>query len=160
MATWFLYGKTKHSNLKGLTHMIIELRAIKPKDVRVSHYDTEKQPGVFMKRALELSDEGYDVYFTINPLKLSMLPGEEGLVEEAAKDEDVESIIWLPYDIDPTRGVEGRVASTDAEKAEALKVAEAIMSFWEAWDIEPALWDSGNGYYILVPCDVDPARRR
>ncbi len=122
---------------------IVELRALRNGEVYSILYEHHELDELLQK-ARELNAQGYACYHTINPLKLEL--------RKTAGDEDVARLAWLPYDIDPVR--ETGTASTDAEKAEAWKVARSLVKFWEAREITPAVVDSGNGYYVLVPIDL------
>ena len=135
---------------------ITELRAVKTgSPVMVAHYDLPAQSDLFMAHAMKLNGEGYASYYTINPLRPELVNGL-GLPPAAgcaARKDVIARIQWLPYDIDPDRPV--GVCATDAEKSKARQIADALMMFWQARDVEPRFVDSGNGFYVLVPVDLD-----
>jgi hypothetical protein len=115
----------------------VEFRCIKPGGKSVSTYDLEE--------ALEYNRQGRNIFHTLNPI----LPEFKGY---AASDEDITRLRWIPYDLDPKRAT--NTSSTDAEKAEALAVAKNIVAFWREREYRPIVIDSGNGYWVLVPCDL------
>jgi hypothetical protein len=122
----------------------VELRALKggsaPHAVIYDHHELD----ALLQEAQRLNADGFACYHTINPLN----PG----LTNNASDRDVVRLHWLPYDIDPTRPK--GAAATDAEKAAALNVADKVVEFWQARGVQPALVDSGNGFYVLVPIDL------
>jgi hypothetical protein len=138
---------------------ITELRAVKTgSPVMVAHYDLPAQSDLFMAHAMKLNGEGYATYYTINPLRREVVNGlgQEPKTGAAARTEVIARIQWLPYDIDPDRPV--GVCATDGEKSKARQIADALMMFWQARrDVEPRFVDSGNGFYVLVPVDLDVA---
>jgi hypothetical protein len=69
-----------------------------------------------------------NVYFTLNPVRPDPAWPTGGPIrrtKDAAKNEDILAYLWLLVDLDPERDPRDRSA-TDAEKAEALAVAEAV----------------------------------
>jgi hypothetical protein len=108
--------------------------------------------------ALNLTQHARAVYFTLNPLKPDVLArranrvawAEEG---ELTADKDITRRRWFLVDVDPDR--DANVSSTDAEKALALDVADAVMLHFQplGWP-EPAITDSGNGYHLLYRVDL------
>ena len=105
--------------------------------------------------ALEQNARGYNVYHTVNPI----IPTFSG---KNAGDDDIARLRWIPYDIDPLRhdaegqALKGKQSASNAEKAAAKKVADAILAFYRGRNLDPALVDSGNGYLVLVPADLTP----
>jgi hypothetical protein len=58
------------------TSTITELRAVKTgAPVLVAHYDLPGQDDLFVAHALELNDNGYATYYTINPLRREVANG-------------------------------------------------------------------------------------
>jgi hypothetical protein len=97
------------------------------------------------------------VYWTIQDIDNSLLKegGENKLfsgVVETTKDSHVKKYVWLPIDCDPTR--DGKVSSTDEEKAEAESVAYDIRRFLNELGIPSVFADSGNGYHILLRLEI------
>jgi hypothetical protein len=66
------------------------------------------------------------------------------------RDRDVLAYCIMAVDIDPERQPRGRSA-TDAEKAEALAVAERVRAWLLELGAESMVADSGNGYHLLIP---------
>lgn len=76
----------------------------------------------------------------------------------ATGDADVARYRWLLIDCDPLRNP-AKISSTDAEKADALNVAETVREYFSTiniWDgYASILADSGNGYHVLLRIDLD-----
>lgn len=137
-------------------------------EVRSLHYVTQTprtalgKPADVEAKAAEYNSEFFNAYHTINPIHPDFRGRQlrNGRTSMSAGDDDIARIRWVPYDIDPVRRgpdglvLKGKHSATDAEKAEAWKVAEAVAAFWRARGYDPALEDSGNGYYVLVPADM------
>lgn len=69
---------------------------------------------------------------------------------QTTKDRDIRAYTLMVVDVDPERHPRDRSAS-DAEKAEAFAVADAIRTWFLDIGVHPLLADSGNGYHLLVP---------
>ena len=66
-----------------------------------------------------------------------------------ADDNDVLVCCWILIDVDA--GQPAGMNSSDAEKADALKMATAIIQYLQNCGFPtPALTNSGNGYHIYV----------
>lgn len=93
------------------------------------------------------------VYFSLQAVERPS-EGKGGLplrrASQTTKDRDVRAYTIMVVDVDPERQPRDRSAS-DAEKAEALAVAEAIRAWFHGIGVKPLLADSGNGYHLLVP---------
>jgi hypothetical protein len=110
------------------------------------------------EEALRLTETARGVYFVLNPLvpdirarcQYRTQPAESGSL---AADQHVIRRRWLPVDVDPVR-LAG-ISATDAEKAEARKLIQALCQHLRAleWP-EPVAADSGNGYHALYPIDL------
>lgn len=96
-------------------------------------------------RALALSRSCTGVYVTLNRLRADLVG--------YASDGDVIRRVRLLIDIDPTRPADTN--ATDAEKAAARAVAEAIRAELRrrGWP-EPIFADSGNGYHLVYAIDL------
>jgi hypothetical protein len=108
--------------------------------------------------ALELTEKARGVYFTMNPLKREILARAANRIKlaeqgDSASDAHVARRRWLLLDIDPQR-VAG-ISATDAEKAAARQVADAIRQYLDAagWPA-PILADSGNGWHLFYRIDL------
>ena len=106
--------------------------------------------------AIGMSEGGWNVYYTINPLKRDSptakshaplnYPRLRGLFSTC--ETDIARINLLPIDIDPVRP--SGTASTDVQLADAKQVADCVVAYLteQGWP-EPILVASGNGYYLL-----------
>jgi hypothetical protein len=157
-----------HTHLPGA---VTELRALKSNSVQSGHYT---DLGLLFQYAVELNDLGYATYACINPLRTECFTGINGRPGSgsAARDEHIEELRYLVYDVDPKRkdafgrqlevsgpnGKKNKVkcAATDEEKDMARAVAAHIYDFYVALGISPVFIDSGNGFYVLVPISLKP----
>ncbi len=143
---------------------VFEIRAlIPPYKTVVGYFQYEKIDTVFglMNSAVVGASGIYFVFNEIDPALLARAPnrfqsclGKESL---ATSDRDVRRRRWLPLDFDPVR-VAG-VSSSDSEKAAANQRAIDCRSYlidrgWPA----PLFADSGNGYHLLFPIDLEVDR--
>jgi hypothetical protein len=91
-------------------------------------------------------------YFTLNPVRPSAAwptGGPLRRTKDAAKNDDILAYLWFLVDLDPEREPKGRSA-TDAEKAEALGVADAVAAHLAEKGLVTARADSGNGFHVLA----------
>jgi hypothetical protein len=108
------------------------------------------------RQALALTRRGASgVYFTFNPLQPAILARSVNRVKragqvEAASNQHIACRRWLLIDVDPER-MSG-VSATDAEKAAAREIAQAIYRDLgsRGWP-SPIVADSGNGWHLLYP---------
>lgn len=110
------------------------------------------------KAALKLTEQARGTYFTLNPLTPEILArcanrtktGEHG---DLASDQHVARRRWLLIDVDPER-LAG-IGSTDAEKAAAREVADAVRRDLDGrgWPA-PIVADSGNGWHLFYRIDL------
>ena len=159
VATWVIVAADYDS--------IFEIRAIWPKGVsnpkpaKVAHFrvkdyaDIEACKNVFEAKALELNQQGYNVYTVMNPI----WPGFAG--PGAATDADIRYRDLLLIDIDRVGDTScpANQAELDAAKVLALEIRDYLVE--RGWP-DPILVMSGNGYhlyYILdeIPNDSDSA---
>jgi hypothetical protein len=112
------------------------------------------------KEALRLTETASGCYFTLSPLRTDILARCNNRVQVAdsgslASDQHVVRRRWLYIDIDPVR-LSG-ISATDAEKAEAHKVADAVRRHLDAlgWP-PPIVCDSGNGFHLFWAVDLPP----
>jgi hypothetical protein len=108
--------------------------------------------------ALELTEQCRGVYLTMNPLRREILARCANRTKKAeqgdlASDQHVACRRWLLLDIDPVR-VAG-IGATDAEKAAAREVADAVRRDLDGrgWPA-PILADSGNGWHLFYRLDL------
>jgi len=93
-----------------------------------------------------------NVYFTLGAVRPDRA-GATGLplrrTKSATKDADIVASPWVVVDVDPEREPKGR-SSTDAEKAAAHGVTEAIAATFHEQGVPTVLADSGNGWHLLA----------
>jgi hypothetical protein len=107
-----------------------------------------------------------NVYFSVNPIAPKSVSGTQRFerVRATTRDRDVRALSMFVVDIDPQRQPRDRAAS-DAEKAHALAVSEAVRGCLVELGAQPLVADSGNGYHLLVPVvpafdeDIEQAAR-
>jgi hypothetical protein len=93
-----------------------------------------------------------NVYFTLNPVRPDPAWPTGGAIrrtKDAAKNDDILAYLWLLVDLDPERDPKDRSA-TDAEKAEALAVAEAVAAELASHGVATVRGDSGNGFHVIA----------
>lgn len=92
--------------------------------------------------------DGQQIYYCLNPVPENL--------NHAARVADILRRRWLLIDIDPVKA-EGHKddSATDLEKAEARKVADAVVANLSSrgWPL-PLVVDSGNGYHLLYRLDL------
>lgn len=110
------------------------------------------------RQALAITKAARGVYFTFNPLVSEILARSANRLRVAksgdlASDHHVLLRRWLLVDVDPVR-LAG-IGATDAEKAAARDVAEAIRGYLEGrgWP-PPIVADSGNGWHLFYRIDL------
>jgi hypothetical protein len=134
---------------------VYELRSLRTGEHgTISGYfdDAEK----LAQAAVELGDNGYPIYLTLNPCVPGLLKRAPNCVRRnvpgggTTSDSQILCRFRLLVDFDPERP--SGVCSTDAEKALALEAAELMRDRLQA-DVadRPVLCDSGNGYHLLYP---------
>jgi hypothetical protein len=138
---------------------IWELRAIsKGGGVLVGHYDN---PEIFAAYVKHFSGR-YNLYSPINRLRDGLpifglnSPPTSGC---AVGNGHIAAYSWLVAEIDPKRfSATGEalvgVCATTEEKIAAREVAHSCQAYFRELNVEPAIIDSGNGYYVLAPCDL------
>jgi hypothetical protein len=96
------------------------------------------------------------VYITLNPANEALLSRANERLKAGVsrtKDEEIQHILNLLFDLDPIRP-EG-ISSTDAEHEAALEMARIIIDDLkeEGWP-NPLFADSGNGAHLTYPVDL------
>lgn len=138
---------------------VVELRALAKgsrKRVDSGYFDYEHFPEL-ARHAVRLSDAGFAVYVTLNPVDPQLLSRCANRVEQCARattgDRQVLRRRWLLVDIDPVRP--SGVSATDAQLARAKKMAKAVKKFLaeQGWP-EPLVALSGNGFHLLYAVDL------
>ena len=99
----------------------------------------------FEKRALELNQQGYNIYTTLNPIK-------SDFTGRSARDEDINYRDLLLIDIDRTGDTSQ--PATDQEIQNAKTLADKIANFLSSihWP-EPIRVMSGNGHHLYYVLD-------
>jgi DNA polymerase-1 len=143
---------------------VVELRACEVS--RRNYFKPHTEAGFFdgqhlqemAVQAIQLAAVAQGAYFTINPLESAILARCANRTRvagtgELAGDQNVDRRRWLLIDVDPTR-LSG-ISATDAEKAAALEVVQAIRQYLASlgWP-EPIVVDSGNGYHLFYAVDL------
>ena len=133
-----------------------ELRAIKPlpfgkNDTYIGYYD---DPAIFEAHARRLSNDGYNIYSPINPIKPEVATelNQPPRRRHALRKEGVARRLVLPYDYDVDRPT-GQAAS-DAELRAARTVVQKRVNFWRGRGVVPRVKHSGNGYQLELPIDL------
>lgn len=136
-----------------------EIRAFRGPRVITEHfYDAES----FARRALALSEAGWDVYTNLNPLPADHPKGK------AAKNADIVGFKFVLIDLDPVRWSDsdpkrehtrgGAICSTDAEHEAALAKASEVQRWLIEQGVPPDAIigpnDSGNGAAMLLRVDI------
>jgi hypothetical protein len=142
---------------------VAELRALhveRPygRPVTVAGFFDGRHLADMAETALALEAQARGVYFTLNPLRPEILARRANRVDVAeagdlASDHHVTGRRWLLVDVDPVR-VPG-IGSTDAEKAAARGVADAVRHDLDGrgWPA-PIVADSGNGWHLFYRIDL------
>lgn len=99
------------------------------------------------------------IYVTLNPVNPDLLARANQRLKPnspktiSATDRDVPARRWAVIDVDPVRPA--GISSTDAEKAEALRVVEGVRADLLGRGFPaPMLADSGNGYHLWLRVDL------
>jgi hypothetical protein len=97
-------------------------------------------------KAYDLSGKAPGVYFVLNGVS-------PALRVASARKEDIPRRRFLLIDCDPDRPANS--SSTNAEKSQALRLAETIRTALDSagWPA-PIFADSGNGYHLIYPIDL------
>ena len=111
----------------------------------IDYNSVEEMKAAFEKRALELNDQGYNIYITMNPIS----PDFKG---KSAADSDIDYRDLLLIDIDRTGDTSQPATDQEIENAKAL--ADKIATFLGAvnWP-EPIRVFSGNGWHMFYLLD-------
>jgi hypothetical protein len=146
---------------------IVEVRMMnkKKKITATGWYDDYE---IMAKHIAKLARDGFgeghkfiqeNVYWTVNPVHEGLLAREirndVHFAEDTTSDINILSRRWIPVDIDPLRP--SGVSATKEEKARAkevtAKLAEQLLEIGFPKS-SLVLGMSGNGYHILIRCDL------
>lgn len=124
----------------------IEVRAVGMGMPFIKRFN-QKDAATKTLEALSVGGKFDGIYYVLNEIPM-LLPGN------GASDSDVTRRRWLFIDCDAIRPK--NVSATDEEKFASLQVAETIKSamMMRGWS-EPTVADSGNGYHLLYPIDLE-----
>jgi hypothetical protein len=127
---------------------VIELRGLHPLSKttqlrhlrRSDHPDPAAYKAVVEQKALELNDQGYNVYTTLNSIK-------PDFCGNAAKDQDVQSRRMLLIDIDRSGDTKQPANEEEAEYAKTLAQEVSTYLGILGWP-DPTRMMSGNGHHL------------
>ena len=134
---------------------VVEVRILNTSKGTVSGYFDNHEELI---RCIEDYIGKYNIFITLNPVKKDLLSRCNNRLKEYAKqttcDTDIESIRYILVDIDPVRP-SGISASRD-EKDASYKILKQIRKdLIELGFSEPIVSDSGNGFHLQVPVELD-----
>ncbi len=133
---------------------VVELRAIKKgKGTVVGFFDDRAK----LVRAGEIQNNaGREVYINLNEIDKDLRARACNRTEpsmSAVSDGDVKRLRHILVDVDPVRP--SGISSSDEEKAKGESVALAVRDHLNGLGIKTIFCDSGNGYHLLVPVDIE-----
>jgi hypothetical protein len=136
--------------LKAIYHTgdTVEIRAFHPAGFRsVGRYPL----GWDLARAIEKADnEGYDVYYVLNPTSLPPTPLAAG--QSGSKEMDIPRRRHYLLDLDPIR--QNKIATAEQFQLSLLQARMARDFMENEWGVQPIAASSGNGVHLLVPIDL------
>jgi len=132
---------------------LVELRFLQGKKVLSGYYRDINN----LIRDVDTYQE-YNVYFTINDLNPSLYgrPQCEQVRQGGTTTQDKEIVhrSWVLVDFDCDRPKDTN--STDEQKEEARQVAGRAYKWLVSHGVShPVVVDSGNGYHLYIPCDIE-----
>lgn len=129
---------------------VVEVRALGPFHSRTFATAAAGELERLADYALRLTLECKGVYFTPNPLRTTLCHGSNG----TALDADVEKRLWLLIDVDSIRPKDTN--ATTEEKEAAWRVNEEVRATLQARGFQGiVIGDSGNGFHLMIPVDLD-----
>lgn len=138
---------------------VIELRAIVKsgyKRIDAGYFDHAHWPEL-AEYAAKLSQRGYAVYITLNPVDPQLLSRYNNRIEGGAAatttDKQIVRRRWLLIDLDPVRP--SNTSATDEQLTAAHGKAQAIYKHLKSigW-ANPVVAKSGNGYHLLYAINL------
>jgi len=104
--------------------------------------------GDMTKQIRYAASQGWDVYNTINPVKIPATNGNLKPFARTTKDTDITSIKTIFFDFDPSR--ETGTSATDEQIQLSVVQAEALADFLteDGWQL-PLIGFSGNGCHLM-----------
>src|SRR5215207_11736816 len=136
---------------------VVELRTCKDGATFSGYFDNHQE---LVKAAAKHDERGHDVYITLNKLPEEIAYRRYNRVDRlkgrdvSTSDKDVERRTYLFIDADCER-VSG-ISSTDEEKSKSREKVLEIRAYLRdrGWP-EPIVCDSGNGYHLLYPINLE-----
>jgi len=125
----------------------VELRGLRPGGGGIARHFLATPEGLasLEQTAGDWESQGIACYFIPNPVS--------DLGEAASKDSDVLIRRWLLIDVEAVRPA--GTSTTADEKAAAWATVERIREMLEGNDFpDPVVADSGNGFHLLLPCEM------
>ncbi len=125
-----------------------EVRAFRPNGKVVPKVYQGGDVAAAVMGAVKLGREGCNVYFTLNPIDVTVLGRAQ-----SASDDHIAELLWLPIDVDPTRaeGAANEMATAE-ERASVAPVLKAVQHDLQAAGlVNPVTADSGNGAHACYP---------
>lgn len=134
---------------------ILEIRLLRTNKGTISGYFDDYKLAV---ESIEQYFGKHDIYFTLNPPKEDLLARCKNRLQNYAKkttsDGDIERIKYILVDLDPVRA--SGISATDEEKKSAYDLIKIIRKELTGKGFaEPIVADSGNGYHLLLPTDLE-----
>ncbi len=139
------------------SHEVIEIRAKRHGKMRGWFFG--KGSGSKIIELVERLNQDSDaIYITLNPVSADLLTShphtDDGHSSHLTTDSDIARRSYILIDVDPIRPA--NVSSTDAEKQQALDVIQRVKEFLQSAGLpQPFEADSGNGYHLLLPCNIE-----
>ena len=163
---WLTWVLARHAELGGMTEIRVLRRAGERTRVwsgcfAPEHLDdlvallqpVQPEPRQELPRGAHPRNGEAAFYFSLQAVRPEGAEGRVGRLRPSrvtAKDSDIAAYTIFVVDVDPEREPRG-TSATDAEKAAALEVAQAIRAWLIERGIDAMLADSGNGWHLLVP---------
>jgi hypothetical protein len=138
---------------------VIELRAFDTPEKTWSGYFSNLSLATAAS-GLSAREDVPNVYWTLQEIDPTLLARKKNAVEGWAitttKDENVLRYLYLPFDFDACR--KSKLSSSNEEKERALELASKVRAFLSEHGISTIFADSGNGYHLLAPIDMQVSR--
>lgn len=136
--------------------MLTEIRVLSDKKTYSGYF---KDVVALIKSAESYDRLGMQIYFTLNRVKDACYARNPDRIEPVVKnpttgDSDIECRTHVLIDLDPKRP--SGVSSNDEELELAHKKAVQVYYFLlEQGFNKPIVCKSGNGYHLVIPCEID-----
>jgi len=142
-----------HDDLK---NQLVEIRIVKvigKGGVYAGVFDNPEYLIKELQAFCSTNDYSGGIYMTLN----SFAAEPTNKIQRASstvRDKDITKRRWVLVDVDPER--EPGKSSTDEEKARAFELLEKIEVYLkENFEIHGHIADSGNGYHLLIPVEIE-----